>query len=66
MIMTMAITVTIKRKDEGRLTLHKEELDINKNRVHKGEVELGKEIIEEQKQLMFPLLTKKLLLKEEH
>lgn len=45
-----------KRKDEGRLTLHKEELDINKNRVHKGEVELGKEIIEEQKTVDIPVI----------
>ncbi|MHB9922272.1 YsnF/AvaK domain-containing protein [Clostridium botulinum] len=44
-----------KRKDEGRLTLHKEELDINKNRVHKGEVELGKEIVEEQKTVDVPV-----------
>ncbi|HDK7137856.1 TPA: YsnF/AvaK domain-containing protein [Clostridium botulinum] len=44
-----------KRKDEGRLTLHKEELDINKNLVHKGEVELGKEIIEEQKTVDVPV-----------
>nr|WP_243187013.1 DUF2382 domain-containing protein [Clostridium muellerianum] len=38
-----------KDKDEGRLTLHKEELDINKSVVQKGEVELIKEIVEEQK-----------------
>lgn len=44
-----------KSKDEGRLTLHKEELDINKNHVQKGEVELGKEIIEEQKTVDVPV-----------
>lgn len=44
-----------KRKDEGKLTLHKEELDINKTNVHKGEVELGKEIIEEQKTVDVPV-----------
>ena len=37
----------------AKLRLRKEELDIDKSRVQKGEVELGKEIIEEQKQLMF-------------
>lgn len=44
-----------KDKDEGRLTLHKEELDINKNRVQKGEVELSKEIVEEQKTVDVPV-----------
>ncbi|MBC2397284.1 YsnF/AvaK domain-containing protein [Clostridium tetanomorphum] len=44
-----------KNKDEGRLTLHKEELDINKNKVQKGEVELSKEIVEEQKTVDVPV-----------
>ncbi|KAJ49068.1 uncharacterized protein (TIGR02271 family) [Clostridium tetanomorphum] len=44
-----------KNKDEGRLTLHKEELDINKSKVQKGEVELSKEIIEEQKTVDVPV-----------
>ncbi|WP_425350707.1 YsnF/AvaK domain-containing protein [Clostridium muellerianum] len=44
-----------KDKDEGRLTLHKEELDINKSRVQKGEVELSKEIVEEQKTVDVPI-----------
>lgn len=44
-----------KSKDEGRLTLHKEELDINKIKAQKGEVELGKEIIEEQKTVDVPV-----------
>ena len=35
--------------------LRKEELDISKNRVQKGEVELGKEIIEEQKIVDVPI-----------
>lgn len=43
-------------KDEGRLTLHKEELNINKRNVQKGEVELGKEIIEEQKTVDVPVI----------
>ncbi len=44
-----------KSKDEGRLTLHKEELDINKSKVQKGEVELSKEIVEEQKTVDVPV-----------
>ncbi|AUM98377.1 hypothetical protein CF060_12575 [Clostridium botulinum] len=44
-----------KSKDEGRLTLHKEELDINKSNVPKGEVELSKEIVEEQKTVDVPV-----------
>lgn len=52
---------TKKSEDEGKLTLHKEELAVNKNKVRKGEVELSKEIVEEEKQLTFQLLVKKLL-----
>ncbi|AWI05679.1 YsnF/AvaK domain-containing protein [Clostridium drakei] len=44
-----------KDKNEGRLTLHKEELDINKNRVQKGEVELSREIVEEEKTVDVPV-----------
>ncbi|WMJ81770.1 YsnF/AvaK domain-containing protein [Clostridium sp. MB40-C1] len=44
-----------KSKDEGKLTLHKEEIDINKSKVQKGEVELSKEIIEEQKTVDVPV-----------
>ena len=39
-----------KSKDREKLTLHKEELDINKSKVPKGEVELSKEIVESQEQ----------------
>lgn len=44
-----------RNKDEGRLTLHKEELDISKSNVPKGEVELSKEIIQEQKTVDVPV-----------
>ncbi len=44
-----------KSEDEGRLTLHKEELGINKSKVQKGEVELSKEIVEEQKTIDVPV-----------
>ncbi|WP_123053188.1 YsnF/AvaK domain-containing protein [Clostridium sp. JN-1] len=42
-------------KDEAKLRLRKEELDITKNKVQKGEVELGKEIIEEKKSVDVPV-----------
>lgn len=41
--------------DEARLQLRKEELDIAKSRVQRGEVELGKEIIEEHKSVDVPV-----------
>jgi uncharacterized protein (TIGR02271 family) len=41
--------------DAKKLRLHKEELDIATNKVQKGEVELGKEIIEEQKIVDVPV-----------
>jgi uncharacterized protein (TIGR02271 family) len=41
--------------DEASLRLRKEELDIDKSRVQKGEVEFGKEIIEEQKTIDVPV-----------
>jgi len=40
---------------DKKLRLHKEELDIAKNNVKKGEVELGKEIIEEHKAVDVPV-----------
>ena len=42
-------------RDTVKLSLRKEELDIAKSRVQKGEVELGKEIIEEQKTVDVPV-----------
>lgn len=42
-------------EDDAKLRLRKEELDIKKNRVQKGEVELGKEIIEERKEVDVPV-----------
>lgn len=41
--------------DNAKLRLRKEELDIDKNKVQKGEVELGKEIIEEHKSVDVPV-----------
>lgn len=44
-----------KTDDTAKLTLRKEELDIAKNRVQKGDVEIGKEILEEQKRVDVPV-----------
>lgn len=51
-----------KNEDEGKLTLRKEELDINKNKVKKGEVELSKEIIEEQKTVDVPVTREEVII----
>lgn len=52
----------IKRDDDKgkvveneKLNLRKEELDIDKKRVQKGEVEISKEIVEEQKVVDVPV-----------
>ncbi|URZ17458.1 YsnF/AvaK domain-containing protein [Clostridium felsineum] len=42
-------------ENDAKLKLRKEELDINKDKVQKGEVELGKEIIEEHKVVDVPV-----------
>ena len=41
--------------DDAKLLLRKENLDITKSRVQKGEVEFGKEIIEEKKEVDIPV-----------
>lgn len=41
--------------DSAKLDLKKEELDITKSRVQKGDVEIGKEIIEEEKKVDVPV-----------
>jgi uncharacterized protein (TIGR02271 family) len=43
------------RNESGNLRLRKEELDINKKRAQVGEVELSKEIVEEQKSVDVPV-----------
>lgn len=40
---------------EGKLLLRKEELDINKKKIQTGDVEIGKEIIEEKKVVDVPV-----------
>jgi uncharacterized protein (TIGR02271 family) len=44
-----------KKDDTAKLILHKEKLDIAKTRVQKGDVEIGKEILEEQKRVDVPV-----------
>ena len=48
-------TVKKTTEDNATLSLRKEELDIAKSRVQKGDVEIGKEIIEEQKRVDVPV-----------
>ncbi len=45
-----------KTVDDGKLLLRKEELDIAKNKVKIGEVEISKEIVEEQKVIDVPVM----------
>ena len=42
-------------EDAAKLSLRKEELDIAKSKIQKGDVEIGKEIIEEHKQVDVPV-----------
>ncbi|AKL94664.1 hypothetical protein CACET_c11990 [Clostridium aceticum] len=46
---------SLKNVDDEKLRLRREELDISKNRVQVGEVEISKEIIEEQKIVDVPV-----------
>ena len=48
--------------DDAKLLLRKEELDIAKSRVQKGEVEFGKEIIEEQKSVDVPVTREEIVI----
>jgi uncharacterized protein (TIGR02271 family) len=47
----------------GSLELHKEELDITKNKVDSGEVVLSKEIVEEQKTVEVPVMHEEVVIK---
>jgi uncharacterized protein (TIGR02271 family) len=47
---------------DANIRLRKEELDITKNRVQKGEVEFGKEIIEEQKSVDVPVTREEIVI----
>jgi uncharacterized protein (TIGR02271 family) len=47
----------------GSLELHKEELDITKNKVDAGEVVLSKEVVEEQKNVEVPVMHEEVVIK---
>jgi len=48
--------------ESAKLRLRKEELDIHKNMVRKGEVEFSKEIIEEQKSVEVPVMREEVVI----
>lgn len=48
--------------NDAKLLLRKEELDVAKSRVQKGEVEFGKEIIEEQKSVDVPVTREEIVI----
>lgn len=52
--------------DEAKLRLRKEKLDINKSKVRKGEVEFGKEIIEEQKSVDVPVTREEIVIERKN
>lgn len=53
---TNATSNTQSSQSDGKLELHKEELDITKNNVDAGEVVLSKEVVEEQKTVDVPVM----------
>ncbi|GCD10619.1 YsnF/AvaK domain-containing protein [Clostridium tagluense] len=48
--------------EDANIRLRKEELDIAKSSVHKGDVEFGKEIIEEQKSVDVPVMREEVVI----
>jgi uncharacterized protein (TIGR02271 family) len=56
-------TNTIDNQNSGSLQLHKEELDISKNKVDAGEVVLSKEVVEEQKTVDVPVMHEEVVIK---
>ncbi|HEX9059917.1 MAG TPA: YsnF/AvaK domain-containing protein [Clostridia bacterium] len=51
-----------KNVEDGKLYLRKEELDISKNKVKVGEVEISKEIVEEQKVVDVPVTQEEVII----
>jgi uncharacterized protein (TIGR02271 family) len=51
-----------KSKDTEKLELRREELDINKKRIPSGEVELSKEIVEEEKTVNVPVTREEVII----
>lgn len=52
-----------KTVEDGKLHLRKEELDISKNRVKIGDVEISKEVVEEQKVVNVPVKHEEVVIK---
>jgi uncharacterized protein (TIGR02271 family) len=58
-----ASSSTQNNQTNGSLELHKEELDITKNKVDAGEVVLSKEVVEEQKTVQVPVMHEEVVIK---
>ncbi|MEH7490809.1 YsnF/AvaK domain-containing protein [Neobacillus niacini] len=56
-------STTEDNQTNGSLELHKEELDITKNKVDAGEVVLSKEVVEEQKTVEVPVMHEEVVIK---
>lgn len=56
-------TSSIDNQNNGSLQLHKEELDITKNKVDAGEVVLSKDVVEEQKTIDVPVMHEEVVIK---
>ncbi len=50
------------KERDAKMLLRKEELDINKRSVHKGDVEFGKEIIEEKMSVDVPVMREEVVI----
>ncbi|WHY02555.1 YsnF/AvaK domain-containing protein [Neobacillus sp. DY30] len=60
---TNASSSTQDNQTNGSLELHKEELDITKNKVDAGEVVLSKDVVEEQKTVEVPVMHEEVVIK---
>lgn len=56
-------TSSASQQNSGSIQLHKEELDITKNKVDAGEVVLSKEVVEEQKSVDVPVMHEEVVIK---
>jgi uncharacterized protein (TIGR02271 family) len=62
-LMNTTSSGTESTQTSGTLELHKEELDINKNKVDAGEVILSKNVVEEQKTVDVPVMHEEVVIK---
>jgi len=56
-------STTQSNQNDGKLQLHKEELDITKNNVDAGEVVISKDVVEEQKSVDVPVMHEEVVIK---